>query len=162
MLKAKVLGPFALHSTRISWESLQVPGGGLEMRFRVLGVPDARLGRERLGPGPGRWVPGCRSGFWRGGFPFRTPCFYSLRRPLGIARGGATALFTVAPPRCRVCGPCGVTPPRRWTGHVLVGCLAPRQVMPVPWEVSRQAVGLQPADGWGRNLVSGARSPRGC
>ena len=57
-------------------------------------------------------------------FPSSTPCFHSLRAPRGEhrrallclwgLRGGATALFT-GPPLLRM-QPCGVTPPRRWTG----------------------------------------------
>ena len=82
--------------------------------------------------------------------------------PLAIARGGRGLLFTQGPPRCRVCGP-GRDPAAPVDGfHVLVGCPAPSQVMPVPEEFSRRAVGLQLADGWGRNFVFGARSPRVC
>ena len=42
--------------------------------------------------------------------------------PLGIARGGPHGPFRGGPPALPRMRPCGVTPPRRWTGHVLVGC----------------------------------------
>ena len=113
--------PAPLFSTRGRAPSAGFTGNGAFQCFRVLGAPDAHLGRKWPRPGLGRWVQvrgpeGC-SGL-RASTSASPPLGGEHRAgllcPWGL-RAGGHGPFHGAPALPHM-QPCGVNPPRRWTG----------------------------------------------